>query len=186
MSLDHFAASLHLFIAISSLVILWFCWRSYRVDALRENLFALRGDLFDYAATGGVSFDHKAYALLRIKMNGMIRFAHRISYARLALTLVFFCFSKPEGVMQQQKEWKDAVATLSPEKQKHLLGFHNQMDVLIVKHMVLGSPVLMLVLGVFVGVAIVLGVAMSLWRALTKLTPGLDLLEAQALVGQPA
>ena len=186
MTLDQFAANLHLFIAISSLVALWVCWRNYRVDALRENLFTLRGELFDFAAKGGVPFDHKAYTLLRLKMNGMIRFAHRVSYARLALSLIFFFYSKPEELTRPHKEWREALATLSQESQKQLLEFDDQMSMLTVKHMVLGSPVLMTLLGIFVGVAILMGAAVWFWRLLTKLTPGLDLLEAQALVGQPA
>ena len=41
---------------------LWFIgWRRYRLDLFRQNLFALRDELFDMAATGDLAFNDPAY-----------------------------------------------------------------------------------------------------------------------------
>ena len=59
----------------------WFFWlyRDYRVDAYRQRVFALRNELWDYAAAGHISFDDPAYLVVRNRMNGLIRFAHLLS-----------------------------------------------------------------------------------------------------------
>lgn len=72
------------------LVALWgvaLRWRAYKVDKLRQEIFNLRGELFDFARVGGVSFSNRSYARLRLLLNSMIRFAHELSFVRLAATL---------------------------------------------------------------------------------------------------
>lgn len=54
-------------------------YRDYRVSVFRQNLFALRDQLFDLAAQGDVGFDNPAYTTLRRQLNGFIRFGDRIS-----------------------------------------------------------------------------------------------------------
>jgi hypothetical protein len=62
-------------------------WRAYKVDKLRQEIFNLRGELFDFARAGGVSFSNSSYGRLRVVLNSMIRFAHELSFVRLAATL---------------------------------------------------------------------------------------------------
>src|SRR5882672_8095868 len=84
------SASLHLTLALLLLwVLLFHFWRRYRVDSLRERLFELRGELFDYAAAGDVSFSDPAYTRLRMLMNSMIRFAHRFTTSRVVTIYIF-------------------------------------------------------------------------------------------------
>jgi hypothetical protein len=59
-----------------------FLWREYRIDAFRQRIFEIRDELFDYAAEGGIPFDHPAYGALRGLLNGYIRFAHKMSLTR--------------------------------------------------------------------------------------------------------
>src|ERR1019366_10651823 len=70
-----------------SLVLLWgllfFCWDEYRLDALRDKLFSLRHRLFMAAVEGHIAFDDPTYQQLRILMNGMIRFGHKLTFGRL-------------------------------------------------------------------------------------------------------
>src|SRR6185437_15030162 len=63
-------------------------WRNYRIDKFRDDLFALRNELFDYAAKGGISFDEPAYGILRNTMNGLLRYAERISFTHTLLVSV--------------------------------------------------------------------------------------------------
>lgn len=55
-------------------------YRKYRDALTRDRLFALRDELFAYWRESGLSFDGlKAYGMLRLMINGAIRFAHRAS-----------------------------------------------------------------------------------------------------------
>lgn len=61
-----------------------FCfWRDYRLDALREDVFKLRDELFQFAASGAVGFETDAYKILRARMNAILRYAHLLTMTRL-------------------------------------------------------------------------------------------------------
>ena len=55
---------------------------AYRIDYLRQDLFELRDRLFDDAAAGRISFESHSYRATRTLLNGMLRYAHRMSLAR--------------------------------------------------------------------------------------------------------
>lgn len=78
---------------LACLLMLWymcaFRYRSYRTDVLRQQLFGLRSELFEYAKTSGLGFDSKAYQHTRTGLNNMIRFAHKLSLIRVILFLLF-------------------------------------------------------------------------------------------------
>src|SRR5438034_929815 len=59
----------------------------FLVDEFRQKMFAVRDELFDYAASGEIAFEHPAYRLLRQSMNGFIQFGHRLTLFRLCLTI---------------------------------------------------------------------------------------------------
>lgn len=59
--------------------VVFFAYQTYRVDKLRQDLFAIRDKLFDEALDGKINFDDDAYKISRQLINGMIRFAHRLS-----------------------------------------------------------------------------------------------------------
>lgn len=63
------------------------CWRDYKTDKLRQDVFDLRAELFRFASEGGIAFDNHSYRLLRRLLNSMIRFAHELSFVRFATTL---------------------------------------------------------------------------------------------------
>src|SRR5689334_20196537 len=88
--LQNFTAALHLLL---SLALLWFLIfrlaREYRIDALRDRLFGIRERLFDYAANEGISFENPAYTRLRMLINSLIRFAHRLTFTRFAMGVAF-------------------------------------------------------------------------------------------------
>ena len=66
------------------LMVLWtilFClWPTVRLDCFRQQIFEVRDELFDYAASGRIAFSHPAYRLLRQSMNGFIRYGHKVSF----------------------------------------------------------------------------------------------------------
>jgi hypothetical protein len=60
-------------------------YKRYRLDRFRDNLFLIRGSLFDAAARGEIPLDHPAYHILRTNINGIIRFSHDLSFFRFLL-----------------------------------------------------------------------------------------------------
>lgn len=176
-SLDQFTSAAHFFLAILALGFLWYQWRMYRVDALRQRLFAERDKLFDMAADGLINFDNPAYELLRWRLNGMIRFAHHVTFARWFWTLLLF---KRQG-LGIYKEWMEALQELPPDLRKRLEEIDQQMSAGILMHMVSGSPVLIIFLGFFVLLASFSVMVLHLWELASRHFPGLDLLEAQAM-----
>jgi len=72
----------------AALWVLGACWRGYKTDKLRQDIFNLRAELFEFAATGQIGFDDYFYRRLRAIFNSMIRFAHQLSFVRLITTLM--------------------------------------------------------------------------------------------------
>ncbi len=52
-----------------------YMWRKTKVDCYREHMFTLRDELFDYMWQNRLSFDLRAYRLMRESLNGAIRTA---------------------------------------------------------------------------------------------------------------
>lgn len=81
------ATALYNLVGICALWGLFACWRNYRTDKLRQDIFDLRAELFEFAASGGIDFENRSYRRLRMLFNSMIRFAHKITFGRLVTTL---------------------------------------------------------------------------------------------------
>ena len=60
--------------------------KKYFVDKLRQDLFRIRDELFQYAARGGIAFDHPAYTMARTYLNGSIRYAERLSLIKFSVS----------------------------------------------------------------------------------------------------
>lgn len=127
-------------------------------------MFALRDELFDYAASGKISFSHPAYRLLRQSMNGYIRYAHRLSFFRLLLTVLHWKTLGQTPDLKWLRGWEQSINTLAPEVRNDLLAFHNRSMDLAVKRVVTGSPVLLtLLIGTFI-----LAIGKSSWQNFRK------------------
>ena len=112
------------------LFILWafvyLCYRDYRLDIFREELFIVRNELFEYAASGALPFDSPAYSLLRNFVNQMIRYAHSLTFTRY-ITVVIINSIHGDGRHNIIMEWKKAVARIESEEVRNkLYGFHNR------------------------------------------------------------
>lgn len=86
-------------------------YNNYRVDRLRQQLFALRDQLFDDALNGRIRFDSPAYRVTRTMLNGMIRFGHRISWSGILTTLLW---RRAHGASSAEDMIAKILATASP------------------------------------------------------------------------
>ena len=138
-----------------SILGLWFLlvlFRDYCVDRFREDLFSLRQDLFDYAAESGVNFDDPAYGMLRSTMNGVIQFGHRLGLLEILASYFTVRKSGPSGgVFSFWSVWEKRLGTLPQQERKKLLEFHLKMHLLVVKHLLLSSPIMWLLIVVTAG-----------------------------------
>ena len=122
-------------------VIVFVLLRKYRVDALRHKLFVVRGELFDYALSSGLAFDDPAYVRLRSSINSMLRFAHKVSFARfLVLSAAFRWFSCTEMVTDRDRQWQEALGKVGDdEHRKKIVELHEQVSLAVSRHTAIGS-----------------------------------------------
>src|SRR4051812_38765572 len=104
--------------SVMGLAALWFVaasWCAYKTEKLRQDIFHLRADLFDYAATGAVSFHNPSYHRLRTILNSMIRFAHEVSFIRVLVSMVLEKFRPVMRELPNFVEHLDTDRELSDE-----------------------------------------------------------------------
>jgi hypothetical protein len=182
--------ALHLGFALTMLWgLLFFCWREYRWDALRERLFALRFRLFLCAAKGEIAFDTRAYRTERDLINGMIRFAHKLTSTRLLLTVISQRFSPDKRWIEPMEQWRAEVAKLPSEPRKELMAIHDEMFRVVMRHMATGNLVLFLAFVMFKTIRTTVQIVSGGTKQnLSVLQAGkqlhLNLIEAQALEAQ--
>jgi hypothetical protein len=176
-----------------SLLLLWgllfFCWREYRLDALREKLFSLRNGLFLFAAQGHIAFNDPSYRMLRDLMNGMIRFAHKLNASQLLLAAIDRASQPDERWKVPMKEWRRAVDALPPDARQELISSHDEMFRAVMKHIAKGNVVLLIAFALLKLLRfIVRTFSGGATQNLTMLQAGrdlnLNLIEAQALKAQ--
>lgn len=168
-------------IAISTLVsiagVIWFlCWpyQNYRVDSFRQSMFRLRDEMFDYAAQGKVSFDDPAYQMLRETFNGFIRIAEDMSLFDLTLLTIFGASDKKSGA-EYYRKIKTYLNKLNADQKKKLTSIQMKMHVLAVRHIILKSPVLLILLLFPLAILILLAIVFRLSiRRITLLQSKLD------------
>jgi len=169
---------------------LWFllfvCWRPYRVDAFRQSLFNLRHELFMYAAQGEITFDDKAYRELRRRINGMLRFAHRVNFLRLSFSVLLNSISPNPLLTGPSEKWRKCLQNVpSGHVRDKLTNIHYRMGVLMVRHMLTGSLTLLLSLGIYVLALMIRRSVQRILEFITSTVPGLlhglELLESEAL-----
>lgn len=152
--------------------LLFFLFNAYRVDRLRQQLFALRDSLFDEAASGEIAFSSECYVYTRTVMNGMIRFAHRLSLSRVMAGMLI--------VPREQHAWAtarhDAVMGSATAQERALCDrYLTEANKLLVRHLgrspfsfVFMIPLIAVVL-TFVGISLTTLVARKGRRMLSRL-----------------
>ena len=132
--------------SILGLAGLWFFltyfWRDYRIDALRDDLFALRDKLFVYAAEKNIEFDDPAYTILRERMNTLIRFAHQLTLTKFLTAMVMI--RRHQDYWQREThpwivKWEESVQKLPEQTRAAMNEFNTSLLFMILKHMVLRS-----------------------------------------------
>jgi hypothetical protein len=125
-------------------------WPCVRLDSFRQNMFGLRDELFDYAASGRIAFDHPAYRLLRQSMNGFIRHAHRLTFFQVVMnTLAWKVEGRAAPTFDWTARWNVALASIkNRDVMADLIKFHERETMLVSERVVLGSPFLIAVLTV--------------------------------------
>lgn len=182
--------ALHLGFALVALWgLLYFCWREYRWDRLRDKLFALRHRLFICAAQGRIQFDAPAYRVERDLINGMIRFTHKLTFGRLFLTGISHRLRPDQELIEPMNQWRAEVDGLPRDTQQELRSIHDEMFRSVMKHMASGNPVLFLAFALLKTIRLLVQVATNgTQQNLSVLQAGrqlhLNLVEAQALEAQ--
>lgn len=141
------------YIALLLLWVLYFwLYRDYRLDYFRQQLFALRDELFDIALAGELQFEGRAYGLLRTTINGTIQYGHQLGFLQL---LCAWWFTKDDLLRKQNVEayklrWESACAELSPEAAAKVRAIRQRLHFLIIQQVVFTSFILFVTLLAFV------------------------------------
>ncbi len=140
-------AAIHDFLFWVLLGVLWWffvdVYYKYRLDLYRQNLFEIRDALFDEAAKFGL-FNNKAYTMTRITINGMLRFAHEVSFLRLFLA--YFSdrwFVKGDLAGLYLRDYVEALEKLPDEQRKVVLRARVQSHMALASHVLHTSIVLL-------------------------------------------
>jgi hypothetical protein len=140
-----------------------------RLDKLRQQLFSLRDEMFDYAADGNIGFDDPAYVLLRNQMNGFIRFGHQITLFRLVMSA---CGRRAAGKPLHAtwtNQWSLSISGVSNESvRRDMVRFHERASSIVAKHLIKGSIILSMMVAFAVVAGIASGGIVSVKQALNK------------------
>jgi hypothetical protein len=144
-----------IFITLSSLLsllglayLLFWRYRALCMDSFRQSVFELRDELFDYAASGHIDFDHPAYGVLRNTMNGYIRFAHHMTAWYGIIFTLMLSKADREHIKDQPFEsvWSKSTSQLAPEVRKQLESFRYRMDRAVFFYFLVSCPELILLI----------------------------------------
>jgi hypothetical protein len=185
MSDAQFVAEFSLIISMTFALVIWWWLAGFRADNVRDQLFTIRDQMFLYALDRGIA-DTLAHENLRLMMNSLIRYAHRVSLGRLLLLAisqrVFKIRPSPPATYV---EWVKALDALPADQAERIRGFHDQAMLLIMKHMITGSPFLWCASGVVVFHVLVFKSTRvfidSIVRSVTRRVPSVSLFEVDAL-----
>ena len=123
--------------SIAGLLILYRLSKALRVDRFRQDIFNLRDEMFMYAATGGISFDHPAYVTLRTTMNGYIRFGHQITWPYFVIE--YLAGSSPRQYHTFNEQWNAGILRLrdDSEAQFRIKEYYNKLSRVAKYHFIL-------------------------------------------------
>lgn len=114
--------------------------KSYRLDLTRQKLFKIRDELFDLAEKGELSFDSKAYGLMRTTLNGMIQFTHKLSFIRFVATITVDQKVLKGRISSEFKETMNtALSDIPVSARKKILDSRNRMHRVMIRHIIYSS-----------------------------------------------
>src|ERR1044072_3339893 len=129
-------------VALAGLAAVSCGWRAYSRDSFRQRAFAIRDELFDFAAAGDISFSDPAYTMLRSRMNATIQYSHRLTFGEALLPLLFMMLTNRHATLPRNYvAWQRAV-TKHPEPIRTALNELNyRFASLLASHLMLNTPV---------------------------------------------
>lgn len=174
------------------LLMLWlvtyYGWRPYRIDKVRNELFALRNELFDYAADGGVSLSNTAYRMLRDRVNALIRYAHIITVTRLLIFMAADRYCHNEFAESRHQKYLAEVSSLPDPAQAKLRDINDRVAKILARKLVIGSPLLLVVMTIYLLPVIIRKVLRIAPHEDTRLRVArelhVELIEEQAVLAQ--
>lgn len=131
-----------------SLAILWvfhfWLYKDLMIDIFRQKIFILRDELFDYAASGHIDFNHPAYGTMRRAMNGFIRFAHRLDLLHAVFIMLFVDEDKLEKYdhLSFDARLSEEMKTLPPDVSATMHGYRKKIQMEVIFHCLRISPFL--------------------------------------------
>ncbi|RMF14192.1 MAG: hypothetical protein D6761_09850 [Candidatus Dadabacteria bacterium] len=131
------------------LALLWWLWlevKRYRLEKTRQAIFAIRDDLFLRAREGAIDFDSDAYRLTRALLNGAIQYAERISLIRIMGVRRIMRKHGLEGLFASRM--RAALDGLTKEQKRLILDCIEELDGVLISHMVRSSLPLMIIVEV--------------------------------------
>jgi hypothetical protein len=174
-------------------LLFFWLYRDYRLDAFRQELFLLRDELFGLAMGGKLSFDSKAYGMLRSSINGNIQFGHRWGFLDL---LCFFLFTRGDQFRNREAEnyrarWQKAIGELDPDIRQAVEGIRMRMHFRLAEQVIFTSAILMFTLVTLVCWILLIWLKKAIVRVLSHLFSGprvgkfLDLFDCAAALKTP-
>lgn len=122
-------------LSVVSLAIVWFlvsnAWPSYRLAAFRQDLFDVRDVLFDVGSARPELFKHPSYRMLRNRINITIRFGHKFTTTRFAITMLLLKKRK----ISVTEDWLPTLQGLPKDAQTNLLRVQRMFVIRMACHM---------------------------------------------------
>lgn len=132
------------------LLLVWlFFWlyRDYRLDLLRQRLFALRDELFDLVIDEKLPFDDPAYVLLRQTINGQIRSAHQYGFVEVLSHFIATRKSRRSvAIVNYESKLQKHTSRLNREVREKMQAILDRAHLVLFEHIILTSSILMVTL----------------------------------------
>jgi hypothetical protein len=115
-------------------------------DGFRQRIFALRRGMFLYMAEGHVRSDEPAYVEILATMNGLLRFAERLTIMRLVISQAF----NHNGRAYAEKMAASLQRVESPDVREKLQNYRTRIGEEVIRHIILVSPIVWPLVGVLI------------------------------------
>ena len=114
---------------------LLFLVSDYRLDDYRQKLFLLRDELFDLALDRQIDFAHPAYRFLNLRINSLIRYAHKTKLVSLLINFIGDLISPARSAKTKARSvsgLRNALSGLQCSEQLKLIAMNDKVSAAIV------------------------------------------------------
>lgn len=126
-------------IALTTLAAL-FClfygpWQAVCTDISRQIIFERRDRLFDMALEERISFNSEGYQSARRTLNGLLRFAHHLTWQEFVISAYFAGRHKNTGL----PDWRNSLGDLPADVRREIEGLVRECSVMLTGMILLKS-----------------------------------------------